>query len=233
MSYDFVWFDLGYTLLRTDREALFRSVLSGFGVERGEDEIARAFHKVDKLFMREYPGVLGGPPETFMPWFIGVVCWELGAEIDLRALGDAWMEAWTGAEPLWTDYDAAKPALSALRGRGLGLGVISNWDCTARPILERCGLARFFDPIVISSEVGCSKPSEAIFRTALDAAKVEPRRCLYVGDNYYDDAVGAAKVGMDAVIVNRFGTFGVEELSGQRIVRDVSEVPAIACGEAG
>jgi len=92
------------------------------------------------------------------------------------------------------------------------MGIISNWDHSARGLLAAHGLTGFFDPIVISSEVGCEKPSERIFRIALEKAGVPAERCLYVGDNYYDDAVGCRKVGMRPLILNPYGRLGIEEI---------------------
>jgi putative hydrolase of the HAD superfamily len=231
VRYDFVWFDLGYTLLHTKREKQFRAVLAHFDIDRSEEDIGRSFHLVDKLFMREYPGVLGKPAENFMPWYMGFVCHDLDVEGDILRICVRWMDAWTSVSPLWHAYDVAGPALSRLTELGVGLGVISNWDASAKPILGECGLLDYFDPCIISSEVGVSKPSEAIFRLALAESGIDPSRCLYVGDNYYDDVVGAAKVGMDAVIVNRYGSFGIEELKGQTIIHDVSAVVPIVLGD--
>jgi len=45
-----------------------------------------------------------------------------------------------------------------------------------------------------------------------------------VGDNYYVDAVGARGVGMRYLIVNRFGTLGVEEIREPVLIHDVSDV---------
>jgi putative hydrolase of the HAD superfamily len=230
VQYDFVWFDLGYTLLHTKREKQFRAVLAHFDIDRSEEAIGRTFHLVDKLFMREYPGVLGKPAENFMPWYMGFVCHNLQIEGDILRICVRWMDAWTGVSPLWHAYDVAGTTLERLAGYGVGLGVISNWDASAKPILQECGLLDYFDPCIISSEVGVSKPSEAIFTLAIEQAHVDASRCLYVGDNYYDDVVGAAKVGMDAVIVNRFGQFGIEELCGQTIIADVSAVVPIVLG---
>ena len=48
--------------------------------------------------------------------------------------------------------------------------------------------------------------------------------CIYVGDNYYDDAVGSRKVGMPALIINRFGLLGTEEITDCPLISDMSEV---------
>ena len=58
----------------------------------------------------------------------------------------------------------------------------------------------------------------------VDEAAVAAHECIYVGDNYYDDAVGSLKVGMKALIINRFGTLGVEEIRNCNLISDISEV---------
>jgi putative hydrolase of the HAD superfamily len=72
--------------------------------------------------------------------------------------------------------------------------------------------------------VGCAKPNEKIFKLALDKAGVDASRCLYIGDNYYDDTLGSDKVGMRSLIINRFGRFGVEELENQELIENISGV---------
>jgi hypothetical protein len=57
---EFIWFDLGYTLLYKKREEAYRAVLADFGVEASVSDIARAFHLADKKFMREFPAFSDG-----------------------------------------------------------------------------------------------------------------------------------------------------------------------------
>jgi putative hydrolase of the HAD superfamily len=90
--------------------------------------------------------------------------------------------------------------------------------------LNRAGLIGYFDHLVISCEVGCKKPDARIFNLALAKAGVNGRECLYVGDNYYDDALGSRKVGMQSLIINRFGLLGVEEITDCPIIKDISEI---------
>ena len=107
----------------------------------------------------------------------------------------------------------------------IGLGIISNWDDTARNVLNGTELNEYFDPIIISSEVNCKKPDPKIFELALDKAGVSAGECIYVGDNYYDDAVGSRAVGMQSLILNRFGKLGVEEISDCPIIEHISQIP--------
>lgn len=219
-----VWFDLGYTLLYKPREQEYAAVLAGRGIEVSLVELEKAFHLVDKLFMREYPSAFGRDPETFMPWFLGVLNTRLGIRLDL-------CEAWAGLKEVrdrtrhrWLVFECVPGVLADLQRRGLRMGVITNWDHSARRLLEGLGLAGYFEQIVVSCEEGCEKPDPRIFEAAVRRAAVAPIDCIYVGDNYYADAVGARRIGMNALIVNRFDSLGVEEISGQVFIRDVSQV---------
>ena len=230
---DFIWFDLGNTLIHREREKLFAALLERVrGSEpRPLKEVELAFHITDKRFMREFPGLLGKPAEEFMPLYFGFLCRYLRLGGDLVSLLNAWFGTLKAAKLAWSPYPVVPGVLKSLASGGIRLGVISNWDSSAKPILAGLGLLDSFEVVVISSEVGVSKPDERIFRIALEKAGIAPDRCLYVGDNYYDDAVGAAAAGMESLIVNRFGRFGVEELSGQRLIADVSGVIQYLEGE--
>jgi putative hydrolase of the HAD superfamily len=223
-SVKFIWFDLGYTLLYKQREEPYRTVLAEMGFDVRLDSLEREYHIVDKFFMREYPGVFGRDPDTFMPWFLGHLNYRLGVRADLAAMWARLKRQQNGGAASWVPFANARTTLAELGRRGIRLGVISNWDRSARPILERHGLSGSFEQIVISSEVGCEKPDPAIFKLAMHSAGVEPQECLYVGDNFYVDAVGARGAGMKCLIVNRFGRVGVEEIAEPIIIGDVSEV---------
>ena len=220
----FLWFDIGYTLLYNLREPTYQQVLREFGAEVSEQDLSQAFHRVDKIFMREYPGVLGKDPRTYSPWYLGVLNYRLGLRLDLCRVFSRWRELQDAADDYWRAFDFAPAVLERLDRKGFRLGVISNWDPSARCTLTRQGLADRFEHIIISSEVGIEKPDERIFRLALEKAGVSASECLYIGDNYYDDAIGAMKVGMPSLIINRFERKGIGEIEGHRIIRDIREI---------
>jgi putative hydrolase of the HAD superfamily len=224
VPFEFIWFDLGYTLLYKEREKALSGILSSMGHDVDIDRIDRAFHAIDKLFMRERPGVLGKAAEKFMPEYMELLCANLGLGCNSNFILEHWADTWSSADMEWKDYPFVKDILARLRSLGYRLGVISNWDPSAKPILRTCGILEFFDVVVISSEVGCAKPNEKIFKLALDKAGVDASRCLYIGDNYYDDTLGSDKVGMRSLIINRFGRFGVEELENQELIENISGV---------
>jgi putative hydrolase of the HAD superfamily len=100
-------------------------------------------------------------------------------------------------------YPDAVPALQELRGRGLTLIVVSNWDCSLETVLEACGLRPMLDGVVSSAGAGSRKPEPEIFRAALELAGCAPEEALHVGDTPDEDAAGARAAGVRALIVDR------------------------------
>lgn len=104
------------------------------------------------------------------------------AELLSRELGvEVGVEAMMGAIRFRAYPDSA-PALAALRGRGLRLVCVSNWDCSLPGVLEGAGLAGALDGVVTSAGAGVRKPDPAIFAPALAIAGCEPGEALHVGD---------------------------------------------------
>lgn len=94
--------------------------------------------------------------------------------------------------------------LTALRERGLRLGICSNAPfppAMMRRQMESNGIAPMVDAIVFSSEVGKRKPSPELYRAALAALGTSPQRTLFVGDRAREDYEGPRAAGMRAVIV--------------------------------
>ena len=111
----------------------------------------------------------------------------------------AWWEQHT-----FTDPDV-RPLFTALRDRGIRVGVLSNtlWPRIEHDrVFRRDGVADLIDAAVYTSEIKWTKPHPSAFRTALDAVGVaDPGRCVFVGDRPWDDIAGAKGVGMRAVLL--------------------------------
>ena len=149
----------------------------------------------------------------------------LGVRLDVCKLDSVWHGIQKEVENYWLPFDGIHEVLQRLKRDSIGLGIISNWDDTARHVLNGAELTQYFDPIIISSEVNCKKPEAEIFELALDRAGVSADECIYIGDNYYDDALGSRTVGINALILNRFGKLGVEEIKDCPIIQHISEIP--------
>lgn len=79
-------------------------------------------------------------------------------------------------------------ALERLRGLGLDLAVVANWDLTLQRLLGESGLAEYFRVIVHAS----GKPSPDGLLRALEQLEAEPGRALHVGDDEVDELAASA-----------------------------------------
>lgn len=98
----------------------------------------------------------------------------------------------------------ARSTLTALRKRGLHIGVITD---TIYPLewkmrwLGEAGVADLVDVVVCSRVVGVQKPSPAIYTEALKQAGLSPDEAVFVGHDGRE-IEGARAVGMVTVAVN-------------------------------
>jgi HAD superfamily hydrolase (TIGR01662 family) len=111
---------------------------------------------------------------------------------------------------LWRDHDGRRvprPDVTAtvveLHKRGYKLGIIAN-TITETEIpdwMEKEGITRYFDAVVLSSKVAYRKPDPEIYWEAARRIGVEPARCAYVGDNPVRDVEGTRAAGFGMMII--------------------------------
>jgi putative hydrolase of the HAD superfamily len=100
------------------------------------------------------------------------------------------------------------PMLSRLRST-FRLGIVSNGtSASQRAKLRALRLESYFDPIIISGEVGVRKPEPEIFWLAAERWFVARDRILVVGDDENADIQGALDAGMRALLVSASGANG-------------------------
>jgi putative hydrolase of the HAD superfamily len=121
-------------------------------------------------------------------------------------------------------FDDVVPALEALRGAGLRLGIVSNFEEWLERLLVHLGVTRFFEVRVISGVEGVEKPDPAIFWLAMERAGVTPAQSVYVGDNPELDVEAATAAGMSAILLDRRDRF--PDAPEPRIT-SMAELPAV------
>ena len=92
-----------------------------------------------------------------------------------------------------------EPMLSALRERGIRIGLITNCFSEEATLIRESGLFPYFDAHCLSWEEGVRKPDPAIYRTCLRKLGIAPENCLYVGDGGSQELEAARAFGMQAV----------------------------------
>jgi putative hydrolase of the HAD superfamily len=116
--------------------------------------------------------------------------------------------------------------LDAIRRAGLRVGLITNGPKPLqRDKIDRFGIERYMDVIVIEGEFGVGKPERAVFAHALQSVGAEPAQAWHIGDNLYADVGGAVAAGLRAAWIHR-DRLSLDENAGvkpDRIVSNLTE----------
>ena len=95
--------------------------------------------------------------------------------------------------------EASVTILAELGERGVRRYALSNWSSETFPIARpRYPFLEWFDGIVISGDVGVTKPDPAIYRYLLDRFGLQPGATAFIDDAEANVAV-AADLGMQAI----------------------------------
>ena len=235
LRYPLVLFDAGDTLVapRESFGAVYARVLGTLGVTLPAADLERGLRLCWAETNRALePGVdryaMGGAGENayWLRFVAGTLARTPGAPRDeafaasaLAPLREAFRDPGS-----WRVFDDVVPVLSALRDVGARLAIVSNWDSGLPKLLERLGLASWFDTIVVSHLEGVEKPRPELFLRAVARLGGRPDEALHVGDVPELDGVGATAAGIASVIIDRRRRLS----DGQAAQPDLSTVPGIA-----
>jgi putative hydrolase of the HAD superfamily len=197
----------GWNLRRTDaRCENLAKALDKFGVKISVEQLALAFKKMAS-------------------WLESV--WEMNCEVthldQIRFIIKAVSNGLVTVEEEWIDdlssayvspflevapylNPDARRVLRWLEDRNKLVGLICNTGLTPgfglRRFLAREDIAKYFDLMLFSDEVGIRKPDLGIFRMATQRLKVKPFEIVHIGDNLKSDVWGAKNAGLKAIYLS-------------------------------
>ncbi len=201
-----VFFDVGGTILRVEPSvgAVYAATAKEHGFEIAADLIEREFRAAWKQSLergrargfRSSDEILRGE------WFeiVRDTFKNLVPASRLPALFVDLYERFASAQA-WRLVPGIRATLRYLRGEGVRLGVLSNWDSRLQRMLLELDLESSFDVMVISHDVGYEKPHAAIFEDALRLSGSAPSRTLHVGDSFEADIKPARALGIQTLWV--------------------------------
>lgn len=241
-----VFFDLYGTLLLygdmdrawVDWLAALRDAFGVAGLTLDPADLGRA---CEGLFTRPEPPD-DGVHTLYERRLLGLAS-RLGVDLE----GDALALAVTGTVSAWQLEITLDPQARRLLDQLAPThrrGLVTNFDHPphVRGLLAELDLERCFDVVVISGDVGVTKPNPRIFDSALEATGLEAREVAYVGDAP-EDIEAASAAGMlpiairrdgavEAAAVNDYGDVKgpgrdwTSQYEGVVVIRDLQEVDA-------
>ena len=100
-------------------------------------------------------------------------------------------------------YPKVLEALAGLRKRGYRLWLLSNAQRVFTEYeLRHLGLGEQLDGIYISSDYGYRKPDARFFGALIKEQKLEPSKCLMIGNDLQTDIAGAKAVGFGTLYMH-------------------------------
>lgn len=197
-----VLFDAGNTLVWVDHTliAATAGVPDPEDVRKADRDLRKAMndHLLNKStescdFFQTYHGGMLRDAGLPMP--------EIPGALERLRKVDKILSIWRRANP------EARPAIKALKERGIRVGVVSNSDGRVASLLEACGLDDLFELVIDSTVVQLEKPDPRIFHLACERMGVAPATAAYVGDIPCIDVTGSRNAGLLPVLYDPLGAF--------------------------
>lgn len=235
---DVLLFDLVGTLVdeRSDYEALdaaMDAARARFRIAEPASALSGDFSlALMEILRAEDPdGEGGGAPADFVPFE------EAAKEIFAAVLEVRGIDASDAdAEWFWATFvqvqkrilrlhPDAKAALAWARRQGHRTWVLTDADpYLARDVLPATGITELWEGVVTAAEAGFPKPDPALFRLALERARVPPSQAIMIGDSYERDVLGARAAGIPrAILVDRHRARTIDDVP---VITSLDALPA-------
>lgn len=228
----YLLFDAGGTLIFPDFHLLADLIVASCPgrnrptVESLHDFFLRATHELDRLLGRRLQGEGAQRPGTDHFIYRQMLSHTQVPEEKVDEVL-AELDRLERERNLWSlTYPWVAETLQTLRAEGFRMSVISNSDGRVAQVLAAAGLGQFFEMVIDSYLEGYEKPDPKLFRLALVKLGLHPQECLYIGDFYHIDVLGANRAGIAGVQLDFAGLAGQAGWPGRRLP-SVASLPGL------
>ena len=151
---------------------------------------------------------------------------ELGIAGDPDVMADDFVAGFAAFGDLYPESRGVLDELAAVASLALITNGLSE---VQRPRIDRLGIEKYFDAIVISAEVGVTKPGPRIFDLAFDRLGNPPKgTAVMVGDSLSSDIRGGADYGIATCWYNPNGKVAGPDDVITHEIKTLGELPALA-----
>lgn len=200
MAYQWILFDADNTLFDFDRSEKYalEQAFSDYNIPIS-DEFVKMYHEVNKQCWKAFEegemdqGTLRSRRfELFLD--------KIKVKGDPREMGTNFLRYLAD-----TDFmvEGARPLLNRLLGKYKMAIVTNGLQDVQRPRVRKTGTEHYFEAIIVSEEIGASKPGKAFFDYTFEQiGQPTKKEALMVGDNLNSDIRGGNDFGIDTCWFN-------------------------------
>ncbi len=204
-------FDLGSTLIYNQHNNQWSQLrprmvadlvvdLKAQGLAFEDDQFTAAFiHNIEDFDQQRQTHF----KEITTDYILRVTFKELNIQADPLDLRRALTALFSFSESQWQPMPHVHPTLRLLQERGHKLAIVSNAADSAnvQRLIDNAHLRSYFDPIIVSANVGLRKPNPRIFEPVLKAWGFAPNEVVMIGDTLGADILGAKNAKMKSIWV--------------------------------
>lgn len=222
VGYETLLFDLDHTLLDSDASeiAAYAHTMATIGLPDPDDHFERYLRINHAMWAAVERGEIQ-PSEVRHRRFQQFVD-EIGITADPFAMADAFVWGLGAHGDL---YEGARDVLDRLAGSARMAMVTNGLSEVQRARIERLDLAEYFDVVVISSEVGATKPRPRIFDITFEQlGSPDKHGTLMIGDSLTSDIRGGSDYEIDTCW---FNWRRQPAIAGLEITHEITELAAL------
>ena len=201
MKYDVIIFDADETLFdfRKSEKVAFKNVMLEFQLDYKEDYHLKIYHTINNAIWKEFEKGLITQEKLKVERF-KLLSEQLNIDFDEYDFAKAYMKHLSRASFLFEDSIKVIDELS----KDHRLIIMTNGLKSVQDIrIRKSVIAKYFEDIVVSEEVGVNKPDSKIFEHALNNINyTDKKKVLIVGDSLTSDIKGGLNFGIDTCWFN-------------------------------
>lgn len=215
-QYKAIIFDLHYTILRLSpsRGVVYQRIFKKYGFNAHPREIKKVFNIIwneygDDKISKDFKD--HRDEKDIEEWWFNFhfkMLKELGLRDKIIAedINREISGQFYGNYKIHRMYNDAKKILLFLKRHKVKMALATNGYKSTKQMIKYFGLSAYFDYVLVSCDVGISKPDPKLYHLIAKRLSVKPKEILCVGDSYPTDIIGAKEAGCGAAIIDRKNT---------------------------
>jgi len=192
-----IFLDLGGTLVDfkpTYHEPIYYVLLkNGYEVE-----LKNVYRAVSKYLGKSNLPVVEGNPVIDVKEVLNI----MNVNVDSITMQE--LSSLKFSSSFYTLYHDTIPFLTSLKNKGYKIIVISNASQKINEVIKNTGISEYLNGLVASYSFGKIKPDPEIFKEGI---RIAGETGYYVGDLFEVDYLGAARAGLEPILLDRNGFY--------------------------